>query len=241
MKRKSLFTLLFLAIILFFVGYGAAKLMRQTEMVSFTAAYVEKLTDSGGHVTEHRYIVADKPGASVRVNFSTKADDSECRVRIVLTPSSTTFVVDELMAKSTIYHPLPTTGGTQLTVPNRFTNAGTARSFGYNAVILVAEDKTSRVERWIIPQLNDLAVKDVRHWKDNTGMIVGTTEQTVTELTVGEPDPELFLVPINYREITPSEIEIVLLRDVLQLPQSKLNLDVLRRSDEIYMKSQIYK
>ena len=233
--------MLFLAIILVFVGYGAAKLIRQTETVSFTAAYVERLTDSGGHVTEHRYIMADKPGASVRVNVSAKADGSECRARIVRTPSSTTFVVDELMAKSTIYHPLPTAGGTQATIPNRFTNAGTARSFHYDAAILVAEDKTSRVERWIIPQLNDLAVKDVRHWKDSTGTIVGTTEQTVTELTVGEPDPDLFEIPVGYREMMPSEIQVALFRDLLPSALPHLNAGILMRSDDAYLKSQKYK
>lgn len=222
MKRKSLGIVLFLAVILFFVGYGAARLSHQTEATAFTATYVERITDSAGRITEHRYILAERPGTSVRVNISAKADGSECRARVVRTPASTTFVVDELKAKCTTYHPLPTSDGTQPTSSGRFSTAGMAKSFGYDAVILTAEDKASRVERWVIPQLNDLAVKDVRHWKDSTGAIIGTTEQTVTELIVAEPDPALFVIPADYLEFPPSEIEMALFSQVMHLPLTKL-------------------
>lgn len=244
MKKHSLLTLLGLAIILFFVGYGAATFTHQSASASFTATYNERLTDSKGNVTEHRYIIAEKPGASVRINFASKPDGSECQARIVRTPASTIFVVDELKAKSTTYHPSTSpivSQGSAQSAQNRFTAAGTALAFGYFANILIAEDKASRVERWIIPELNDLAVKDVRHWKDATGAIVSTTEQTVTQLSVGDPDPSLFVVPSDYTELPPSQIETALVLQVLQQPLSKLNPDVLQRSDDIYVKSQRYR
>jgi hypothetical protein len=243
-KRKTVVITLSLSIILVFVGYVAARLLHQSEAVSFTATYVERLTDSTGNIKEHRHIVAVKPGTSVRVNISTKPDGSECRARIVRTASATTLVVDELMARSTMYHPLPqSSSGSSPTASaqNRYRSGGTARCFGFDADILIAEDRVAKVERWIIPQLNNLMAKDLRYWKDISGVIVSTTEQTLTDLVVAPPDPLLFEVPAHYREMMPSEIETVLFRDVLQLAQPNLDPEILRKSDDMYLRSQKYK
>jgi hypothetical protein len=72
-------------------------------------------------------------------------------------------------------------------------------------------------------------------------VIVSTTEQTLTDLVVAAPDPALFEVPAHYREMIPSEIESALFRDVLQLAQPNLDPEILRKSDDVYLKSQKYK
>jgi hypothetical protein len=243
MKRR-ITTAICLSVVVLCAGYGAAMLLRQDETVSLTATYRETITGASGKVSEHRFVIIQKPHALVRINYSAKADGAECSVRILRTPTTTVLIVDELQAKSTMYHPQEVSGSstqTQTSTQSRYKNAGTAVVFGYEAIILAGEDKASKIEKWIIPQLNDLMAKDRRYWKDSNGVVKGTTEQNLIDLVVGSTDPALFEVPANYVEMTPSQIQTALFRDVMQLPAEKWNPDMFRKADDIYQSSQFYR
>lgn len=242
--RRRIIIALFLSVVVFCAGYGAARLLMQDETVSLTATYRETVTGASGRISEHRYIIIQKPDAQVRINFSAKADGSECRVRILRTPTTTALIVDELQAKSTTYHPLAVPNSSahaQSSTQSRYKNAGTAVVFGYQADILIAEDKAARIERWVIPRLNDLMAKDRRYWKDSNGVVVGSTEQSLIDLVVGSPDPAIFEVPAGYSEMTPSQIQTALFRDVMQLPAERWNPQMFSKADEIYQRSQRYR
>jgi len=242
MSKSNTSIVILLVAVSVFVGYASSKFLAQgTQAVVYTATYTERLTDSKGSIQEHRFMFARRPDASVRINIGYKPDGSESRVRLITTSDSTIFVVDDAFVKSTIYHPpvqsIPFMPQAQ---QSRYQRIGIAKSFGFDANLLTADNKTSKVERWIIPDLNNLVVKDLRQWKDKNGTIISTSEQNVTELVLELPDPDLFTVPEAYVEKMPSEIQFILFNDVLKR-NVDLNYEALQRADAVYFNSLLFK
>ncbi len=66
---------------------------------------------------------------------------------------------------------------------------------------------------WLSPDLGCIDLRTEVHRRRADGTLIGTFQRTAINVQRGEPDPSLFFVPADYREVRPSEFEDTVLRD----------------------------
>jgi hypothetical protein len=82
------------------------------------------------------------------------------------------------------------------------------RTFHYQAPLKVSADGTTEDRHfWYAPDLDcfEVLLKAYKH--DSAGTLTGVFEKKITRVQVGEPQPQLFEVPVDYLEVRPSELE----------------------------------
>jgi hypothetical protein len=82
------------------------------------------------------------------------------------------------------------------------------RTFHYQAPLKNDADGTTEDHHyWYAPDLDcfEVLLKAYKH--DSTGTLTGVFEKRITRVRMGEPEPQLFEIPADYREVRPSELE----------------------------------
>ncbi len=69
---------------------------------------------------------------------------------------------------------------------------------------------------WLAPDLGCYKIQHVMYVRDENGAITNVFEEKPAKITKDEPDPALFAVPADYREVRPSEFERALLYGMIQ-------------------------
>lgn len=132
-----------------------------------------------------------------------------------------------------------------VTLPGETERDGAA-GFGDRAWILLPERLEIRVLdrlqlkttdiRWKAPALNCLDLYGVQEWRSASGERY-VSKHEVTRIVVGEPDPELFAVPVGYREVKPSEMVREQMAAFGRRSPTPELLEHLRSRDERYLKA----
>jgi hypothetical protein len=79
--------------------------------------------------------------------------------------------------------------------------------FGYQTLHSVSqEDSTWVEEKWVIPELECFAVKQLDYLKVN-GVTGAHNEKIVNSMSEGEPAPDLIAVPADYVERSPTQVD----------------------------------
>lgn len=104
---------------------------------------------------------------------------------------------------------------------NRYTYVGEDSILGYRAYHYLAppivEDHGSEeTHYWYAADLNCFIIKTLSYRRDRFGKTTSIFEKTTATIKPGEPDPRLFAVPDDYREVKPSEFERTLLLGMVQ-------------------------
>jgi hypothetical protein len=59
---------------------------------------------------------------------------------------------------------------------------------------------------WYAPELGCYEIQSKTYRRDSAGNLTGVFDRTSLSIDMGEPDPELFRIPEEYREVKPSEL-----------------------------------
>ena len=119
-------------------------------------------------------------------------------------------------------------------------------AFHYRAFSTFGETQ-DETHLWLAPALDCFELQKTvftRQLSDNS--LMSTFEKRpVGRLTIGEPAPELFAVPLEYPEVRPSELQIAVqeswaaTRGLVPRTPPRSWLDGLARQDEAYSKGKI--
>ena len=72
-------------------------------------------------------------------------------------------------------------------------------------------NRLSRSTSWRAPTLDCRELRYLEEQLDENGQVTHTFERVATKVTLGDPDPALFLIPGGYREIPPSQANLELM------------------------------
>jgi hypothetical protein len=61
-------------------------------------------------------------------------------------------------------------------------------------------------QEWLAPQLECLKLRQVATFRDDASGLSARNEEDVTSVTIGPPDPGLFVIPSDYTERAPSQV-----------------------------------
>ena len=199
----------------------------------FTVEYVEASTADGGRAVERQQFWAERGnGSSIAYGFlgavSTRRRVINRAERWVCE------LADGEMLKSTTYEPAPTDqgpapmkapspdchvsliGGEQEQLIGEEEVLG-LRTFHYQLPRSVERGIRIEAERWATPALSCFDLKRLsRKFSDVSGDSLGTFERKPIRVVFGEPEQKYFDVPGNYREVKPSELEEIQLRNQIK-------------------------
>jgi hypothetical protein len=110
--------------------------------------------------------------------------------------------------------------------------------------VVVAEGviaKRYRLTRWLAPKLGceDLYYKSEALSTDGTSSV--SSEARVSDLTLGEPDPSLFDLGVEYKEMKPSQAQDLLLKRIglsLSPPEAQGARTEAKQADALYERGQ---
>lgn len=90
------------------------------------------------------------------------------------------------------------------------------RAYHYLGPAYQEEHGSEETHYWYSPDLNCFMIQAVAYKRDRTGKTTVKFERKMGRIKLGEPDEDLFAVPDDYREVTPSEFEKTLLYGMVQ-------------------------
>lgn len=110
-------------------------------------------------------------------------------------------------------------------------------TYAYRGTKTTAEGEQITDTRWRAPVLNCMELHGELELKTASGEVT-VYRNSVTEVHLGEPDPALFAVPTDYREVLPSEMEKERMAVLgFRNPPDTL-MRQLKRKDDEYLKQQ---
>lgn len=83
--------------------------------------------------------------------------------------------------------------------------AGVENIQGLKVERFESDTKSARTIVYAAPDLGCLMVRAAHYWKGSDGKVTSTTFEEPFDVRVGSYDPSLFSIPVDYREVLPSE------------------------------------
>jgi len=189
----------------------------------FTAEVYSKAYDlntENGRIVENFHTFARRAdGSTVQVNKDPK--DKKPLVRMVRLPrEGRELMISDVVRKvSTIFknkqgilqamghQAVDATCGPNQYDPRVWNVGSPNRHLGLEVVTMVADHSGVRNEVWKAPALDCYELKTIHDWKNpQNGGLVSRSEMTAVSIVLGDPAPELFEVPGDYLEKSPSLI-----------------------------------
>jgi hypothetical protein len=87
------------------------------------------------------------------------------------------------------------------------------------------------VQTWVVPELGCLVLREVATFRKK-GKVESSITREIVELTLGQPDSALFVVPANYKESAPSEVFLEYQRRFPNAPPQ--SSEAASRADDAY-------
>ena len=177
----------------------------------FTAHKITRMFDSDGIqklTTIHTYAVRSD-GSFVSLNQM--SGSKVVGVKVILDTSSKKRVAVDPLTESITTHPISIghlrlfTSRANSCTEAEATEAESGQFLGYHVQKEVKESEVSRTERWVAPALNCYPLKKTFTVIQN-GVAGPHNESEIVAVIEGEPDPQLFEVPANFVERSPSEV-----------------------------------
>jgi hypothetical protein len=194
----------------------------------FTMVRLETTGNESGSVLSRRVLDAHRvDGSWVQATVDGSGNlDPQAGRHVRLVPERTlTSVHDRLRLKSTLYLPGspmapakdPQCGLSHISKTVNPTYAGEDEILGIRAVKIRTESRTddeSNVDTtWFAPDLDCVGVRVVADRFDKDGKPDGHFEMRATEITRGTPDAKWFVIPGDYAEKSPSQMQAALWGD----------------------------
>jgi hypothetical protein len=181
-------------------------------------------------------------GSAVLVMWNNYGAEQYAKRIIDLVPDRKTVTIcDHIRAMTTVYWGPNKTSSALIPFSGRdYQIAGRDVLLGIPVVKSVRDDLHMRVSRWRAPRLNDFIMREVMEKKAADGSIAATTERFAVSVDVGTPESALFAVPLDYREMSPSQVDN---ETVMRFFNGKgsLDSDLLERADRLYFKSREFR
>ncbi len=218
---KRLMFLLNAAVIAVLCYFGARQLRPQATKLRSHTAFTVRMhstarTASSTSVLTRDYLHAyRKDGSTVTANIVLLPDNSwSVLIRTVhdVAALQTATIDHENHAKSTeriaafAYRFAQTPRPSSCVAVQNARQMGTGSIAGFDVIKFLTEDTRVRAEHWQAVALDCFPLYNRYEFKDQSGAVKETTEETSISVTTGEPDPELFVVPADYDEVPPSEL-----------------------------------
>ncbi|HWR54173.1 MAG TPA: hypothetical protein VN428_23890 [Bryobacteraceae bacterium] len=83
--------------------------------------------------------------------------------------------------------------------------SGNEQIQGLSVEKIESDDDEAKATVYAAPLLGCLHVRSAYYWKGPDGKVVSSTVEEPVEIKLSAPDPKLFEVPPDYREVTPAE------------------------------------
>src|SRR5450759_485816 len=91
-------------------------------------------------------------------------------------------------------------------LPSAAIPAGHETLLGLDTVkIVLSDSRTARITVWRAPKLNCLELRRLAEFKNKDGSTRDTSDLIATEITLGEPDGSVFLLPAGKENVSYSE------------------------------------
>lgn len=213
-----------------FIGsrYLTTKVNAAGPAPAFTLQSVKTARDFSSGVTRqiaHVYGVRSD-GSVVQHNVVTLANPPRVTTQLFLADVGKSVVISHSLQRvSTRYlspkqlerrrerRPVDTYCSSVANAMNGFRLQGTEKLLGLDVVKYESRNAESIHTIYVAPQLSCSEVKATTSWLKD-GVVVEVTSDEPQVITLGEPDPRLFIVPAGYKESKPSEIRLGLWESV---------------------------
>jgi hypothetical protein len=207
----------------------------------------------------HTLFAVRADGAKVNRTLTTGRHHTGTEAWNVLLPSARTYtvVVDAIQGKSTMYvSPEAARAAGVVTLHPNCTDPSSKFAFvrqdtvnGFTAFEHITEEKdgeltrTTRTREWRAPDLDCRTIRLEQQIISPTGEVIHVFDRQAISIDLTEPDPQLFDVPVGYREMPPSQANRELIEFKTKEPfGSKAKhaglLRGMQRMDEKYWQSQ---
>lgn len=232
---KRLILLLSTSSVLATIGYFAHLKSVRAESSAFREFTIvhSELSDSPAPISVGRKVIEAQRGDGSRVSGEVilKGDEivPPTLRNITLVPERMKVRVDDaLKAKTTMYmqgpaptHPAaadPQCGISHLTPQVKPTVIGQETILGYAAIGIQTEmqgpDESYLTKEWRAPDLDCAVLRMNEIRRNSAGETIGEFRYEAVKITVGPPAPELFAVPQDYAEKSPSQMHQAYLQQI---------------------------